>query len=47
MIGLNNLKTNNMIYFFILLMYEMIRPKLIWLFYYLINYNDRKNGKNL
>ena len=36
-----------MIYFFILLMYEMIRPKAIWLWYYLINYNERKNEKKM
>ena len=29
-------------YIFILLLYEVARPKLIWLWYYLINYNDRK-----
>jgi hypothetical protein len=34
--------TLQMKYIFIFLMYEVIRPKLIWLWYYLINYNDRK-----
>ena len=29
-------------YIFIFLMYEMIRPKAIWLWYYLINYKDRR-----
>lgn len=29
-------------YLFLILLYEVARPKLIWLWYYLINYNDRK-----